>query len=87
MTRAKRLEGIRKEADEIRKEMESLVDEEAVYLYRLARKAEKHQCSASFIEELKQEAEALRTSFKAVPEQCLDDRLMDHFKHAFRGMR
>lgn len=78
MTRAKRL-------DMIQREVKSLVEAEALYLYRLARKAEEHHCSSALVERLMREAEALRTSFMAAPEQCLNDVLRDQFEHAFRS--
>lgn len=85
MTRAKRLDNLKQMAQSIMAEVEILVDEEAVYLYRLARKAARHQCSEELIMELNLEAESLRTSLKAAPEQCLNGDIQ--FKHAFRSVR
>lgn len=85
MTRAKRLDAIQKEVKTLVNELGVLVDEEAIYLYRLARKAAKHQCTDELVNELCYEAEALRTSLKAAPEQCLNNDLRIQFKHAFRG--
>lgn len=77
MTRGKRV-------DEIRKELIEMAKKEAQFLWRMARKAEEHGCSADLIKEIMGEAGWCCITSTAYPERLVDRNIAYDLKYAFK---
>lgn len=73
-----------KEINEIRKQLREKAKKESQRLFRLARKADKHGCSGTLVEEIRNEARWLDTTAQAYPERVLCWDFEYEFKCAFR---
>ena len=77
MTRGKRL-------DNIRQELIDIADEEAKFLWRIARNAKKHGCSEKLIAEIREEAFWCHTTAEAYPDRLVFWKEKYDMKYAFK---
>ena len=73
-----------KQLKKIKEQLEEMAEREAMRLWRLARKAQKHGCSENDIKKTRDEAAWLHTTGQAYPERMLEDEFTYNFKYAFK---
>lgn len=73
-----------KELQEIRYRLKEKAEREAYKLWRLARKAEKHGCSAELAREIREEARWLYDTATAYPDRLIHWNFEYEHKYAFR---
>lgn len=77
MTRRKRLE-------EIREELIEMAEEEAQFLWRMARKAGEHGCSTDLVRKIREEANWCHNTATAYPDRLIYWKIEYDMKYAFR---
>lgn len=73
-----------KRLEQMREELKQMAEKEAMNLWRLARRAEKHNVSRDVIHEIREEASWLHTTAQAYPDRLLDWKFTYEHKYAFR---
>ena len=68
----------------IRKQLKEMAEKEAIRLWRLARNAEKHDCSHQLVSAIRDEGWWISTNGVTYPERLLDWKFEYEFKYAFR---
>lgn len=69
---------------QIRNELSQMSEREAIKLWRIARQAEKRNCSVELIRAIREEANWLHTNGQSYPERLLEWRFEFIFKYAFK---
>lgn len=77
MTRGKRI-------DEIREELSGIAEKEAYFLYRMARKAGEHGCSADLVREIREEANWCYNTAMIYPDRLICWKREYDMKYAFK---
>ena len=73
-----------KELQEIRNRLKEKAEREAIKLWRLARKAEKHGCSSKLVREIREEASWLHGTATAYTDRLIYWNFEYEHKYAFR---
>lgn len=73
---------MRTDLENIRWALEELAEKEATYLYRLARRMEKHGCDPKMVRKCRDEAGELHLT--GYPERLVDWRTHYRFEYAFK---
>lgn len=68
----------------MRDELKIMAEQEATKLYRLARRAQKHECNQTTINQIRDEATWLNTTATAYPDRLIHFDFEYRFKYAFR---
>lgn len=73
-----------KKLKEMREQLKQLAEAEAMKLWRIARRAQKHGCSAELVQKIREEANWLHTTGQAYPDRLLEWEFEYKFKFAFK---
>lgn len=74
----------RQKLESIRQELIDMANEEAMFLFRMARKAEKHGCSCETVQKIREEARWCHTTATAYPDRLVYFKLEYDMKYAFK---
>ena len=73
-----------KRLEQMKAELEVMAEREAIKLWRIARRAQKHGCSNELVQAIREEANWLYTTGQAYPDRLLDWKFEYEFKYAFK---
>lgn len=73
-----------KRLEQMREQLISMAEAEALKLWRIARKAEEHGCSVELVCSMRREANWLHNEGTAYPDRLLDWKFKYEFKYAFK---
>lgn len=73
-----------KELKAIRRKLKGMAEKEAVRLFRLARRAEKHGCRPKTVEKIREEARWLHETATVYPDRLLRWQFEYEMKYAFK---